>query len=169
MPIQVVPACIGQLRAERASLTAGTEQSKAEPDIWAARIRWLEAAEVTCNGELGVLSQTVRLLEAPVTALQDRENTAEDLACKMLNMMSELLALVEVQTRTVSGALACVSASVGAELVRIQSGTTQALLESGATVIDPICDCVTASQSNGNLNRMIRWVMVDLTRLSSYF
>lgn len=54
--------CVDRLRVEGASLTAGTEQAKAELDILAALIRGLKAAAATQDRGLGVPLQAVRSL-----------------------------------------------------------------------------------------------------------
>lgn len=52
--VSCVPVVV--LMAERATLTAESEQEKAEPEVFATCILELEFAAATCNGELGVWS-----------------------------------------------------------------------------------------------------------------
>lgn len=71
--------------------------------------------------------QALRCLENLVAARKDRANTAEFRACKTLNNMSDLQALVEGLDHTVVGERLCVWELVHSELIRVLSVTTATL------------------------------------------
>lgn len=84
----VVHVRVDELKAELASLTAGTEQEKAECDILATCIRELEVAATTRDGEVGFLVRPVQSLEGLVVSGKDRANTAEGRAHEKLDKYS---------------------------------------------------------------------------------
>lgn len=61
-------------------------------------------------------------------------------ACNALDKMSRLLAFVEGLNRTVGGRRACVVGLINAEMVRVWSVITAALLESKGTFREAMCD-----------------------------
>lgn len=56
----MVQARVNELTADHASLTAKTEQAKAERNTLGARNREMEVAAATCNGELSFRELTIR-------------------------------------------------------------------------------------------------------------
>lgn len=67
---------VDELTAKRASLTAGTEQSKAERENLAARTPELEVTAGTHDGDLRNLVRAVLSLKGHVAAGNNRANTA---------------------------------------------------------------------------------------------
>lgn len=98
-------------------MTSGNERAEAEPDTLAGRIGRLDVAESTRYGELGVLMCTVRSLIARVAAGEESANTAKAWACKRLDKISQLWAVVEGLNWTFGGECGCVAGLVYSELL----------------------------------------------------
>lgn len=130
----VARACVDKLTADRASLTAGTEQVKAECDPLAAFIRELEVAAATCKAELGVVVRAVRSLKGRAAACKDRDNTVQDRARKKLDKMSRLRRFVEVLNGIFSGERLPVAELIDLEFVCVWLVITAALSESEGMV-----------------------------------
>lgn len=84
--------------------------------------------------------RAVRYLKCLVSAGKCRANTAEALACKALDRMSELQALVEKLKGAVGDVHACVAEIFNAELILFRSFITAVLSDSESTVSKAICD-----------------------------
>lgn len=92
---RVVGARVGEMKAERAWLTAGTDFTKAECENLAARICKLELAAATNDGDLRVMVPAVRTLGVRSVEGKDRVEATQVRARKRSGHMSELGALVE--------------------------------------------------------------------------
>lgn len=115
-----------QLTAERASLSAGTEQARAEHDTFATCIHEREVTAATRDEELDVVVQGELYLKSLIAAGEYRPSTAGDRAHETLNKISELQALVERRNRTVGGKHAGVAELVDAELIPVWLDITAA-------------------------------------------
>lgn len=102
-----------------------------------------------------------------VAACEDRANNAEAHVRKTLGRTYKLSALVEVLSQTVRGKHECVAGLVDAELVRVRSLNNAARSECEGMDSELICDCMTASTSNGLLMRLFRRLEARLLRLPS--
>lgn len=131
---------VDERTAERAMLTAGTAQAKAEHETLASCILELENAAATCEGELVVVVRVVCYLRVCVAVGKDRANAAEDQARETLKKISELRALVEGLNWTVVDKRARVPELVDAWLIRVLSVVTEALSKSKGMVIEAISD-----------------------------
>lgn len=69
-------------------MTAGTEQAKADRDTLDARIRELEVAAVTYDGDMGVVMRAVWSSRGLVAAGEDKANSAKTRAREMLDKIS---------------------------------------------------------------------------------
>lgn len=86
----------------------------------AARIRELQVAAATHDGELGVVVWAVRSLNSSVAACKVRVNAAATRASETLDKMSKLRALGAGPIWTVGGERACVAELVDVDLIRVQ-------------------------------------------------
>lgn len=138
--LRVARVRVDEWTSERASLCAGIQQGNSELEALAARSCELEVVAATRYGELGFLMLAVQSLKGLVPTCKDGSTTAEARACKTLNKMSELPALVEGLSPTIGGERACHAKLVDVELIHVLSVITAALLESESTVREAICD-----------------------------
>lgn len=137
--LRVVRAPVGELKAERAMLTAETQQEMARCDMLAAFFG-LEVAVSTHLDELDVMMRSVRSKNERMAAGENRANITEAQARETLDKISKLWAFVEVLNQFVDGMRACVAGLVGAYLVGIRSVISAALSENKGTVSEAICE-----------------------------
>lgn len=88
--LSVACARVDELTTERGSLAARNEQAQAEGYTLWSRIGKLEVAEVTCDGELGIVVQAVRSWKERIAAGHTPASMAEVRARETLEKMSEL-------------------------------------------------------------------------------
>lgn len=84
-----------RLTEERATLTADTEQAKAESDTLDIPISKLEVSAATCDEQLGNLVRVFKLLESFVALEGYMANIIEAQACETVEKRSELRVIVE--------------------------------------------------------------------------
>lgn len=104
-----------------------------------ARIRELELAAATFDGELSVKVPSMWFLKGGLAGSEDRGNSGEACTCQMLDMMYKLRSLVKGLHRTVCGEETRVAGLTNAELVRSLSVITAALSGSESSVRMAIC------------------------------
>lgn len=114
--LRVGRARVDELATVRSSSTAGKEQSKAESGILTANIRDLQAADVTRDGELGVMERVMWSLKGRDSAGEARANMGEDRGQETLNKMFERWALVKGLNRSFGVACTCVAGLVNEDL-----------------------------------------------------
>lgn len=132
-------AHVNQVTADCAWLTAGTKQGKAERDTSVTSIHNMDIVPANHHGQTGVVMWAVRSLKSRVATGGDRANTAEDRAPETLDKMYELQILVQELSLTFTCECGCVAELIYAELKRIWSVITLALLQRERTVSEVIC------------------------------
>lgn len=79
------------MTAESASLIAGPEQAKVELKPWTTRIREVDDAAETNNGDLGVVERAMRSSKGRVAACKNRVDTLENRGHETWTRMSKTL------------------------------------------------------------------------------
>lgn len=90
----VASACENELPAERALLTAGSEQASPKSNPISTCINELEVAAETLNRMVGVVMAALDSSKGRLAAVEDRSSTSDAQPYDILDKMSELPALV---------------------------------------------------------------------------